>query len=817
MSAAFARLPLKPGDRLKQFELQTMLGKGGMGEVWRAKDLNVQDAERIVALKVIKQEFEEQSPLAHRRFRAEIAAIANLSHTNVIPMFGVDEAEGRVFYTMEYVESSLANRIRQHQTTDVPRDTSVETPERPESTDVAAGDQRLLSDDAIARLMLQAARGVHYAHTHAVIHRDLKPDNLLLRSHANGDKQNEEVLLVADFGLAKVLADVDARADGQDLRRSYVGTPHFAAPEQRAGTASVQSDIYSLGATMVAMLTGQPPRQPAESHLTDLGQLLGNPAIKVHPDLAAICLKCLRREPSQRFSSAHELALALERFLQRKQRFWQRVLLRAVAALALILLVISAAAAVRFKLDADTIADANNDLVQANSRSEARRLASEERRKLIQIHLYDAELTNFNKAREAGRFDQVYEILNATSPARTSDDLRGWEWFHLYDLAHSEHLRFDRHPAAVTAAALSPDNETAASGDEAGNVLIWSVKSGAIRHELPLFSGAVLTLAFSQSGSRLAAGSEDTTAVIVDAATGETLHTLDEHVLGVRALAFGPADELLVTGGEDGVIKVTKFDAGDFNTTTLTGHSSGVRTVWVDATGNRVASSADDQTLRFWDLQDGQWRAGRIIDGVPSVTALSPDFQRFALWLEADASVAVVDAETKATLWRCRALNCRSAIWRSAPAAYGSPRPTRRATWTSASCLRRLWNWLQTASRGGRGSLPCIKEPRPTSRRRAPISTSPRSAATARSRSGRRSRRRSIIFAATWAIPQPWPFHPTANGWPRATCSADCMSGIAKLARRSPRWASASGSTVPAARPTMPQSSQESISSTGSI
>jgi WD40 repeat protein/serine/threonine protein kinase len=652
LSAVFAKLPLQPGDRLKQFELQHLLGQGGMGEVWRARDLNVTDAERCVALKVIKREFEEQSPHALRRFRSEIAAIANLRHANVVPMFGVDEAEGRIFYTMEYVETSLAKRIKQHQPTDIPRDTPGASPIASLASARRTTNEKTFSDDAVARLMVQAARGVHYAHTRAVIHRDLKPDNLLLRSppteSRGAGRPGEETLLVADFGLAKIL---EAESDARDQQRSQVGTPHYAAPEQRAGTASVQSDIYSLGATMAAMLCGHPPRRPAETHDTDLGPLVGGQRPAIHRDLEAICLKCLRREPSQRFSSAHELAAALERFLQRKQRAWTRLLQGAIAALALTILAISASAAVVFKRNADTIAKVNSDLVVANTRSEARRLAAEQRRKLIQTHLYAAELTNFTKAREAGRFDQVYAILDATSPQRTGDDLRGWEWYHLYDLSHEEVLRFERHPASITACALSPDEQTAASGDRDGNVLIWNVKTGTVQHQQQLFSGAVLKLTFSPSGNRLAAGSEDTTAVILDVASGELLHTVAEHILGVPALAFGPEGDLLVTGGVDGTVKVTQKSGDNWLTTTLPAPISPIRQVWVDRTGSRLAVLADNQTLRFWERSDGQWHEGQALDGLPSLMALSPNFEQFAVWLEDEGHIAVVDVESKALLW----------------------------------------------------------------------------------------------------------------------------------------------------------------------
>jgi hypothetical protein len=264
------------------YHLETELGRGGMGVVYKAVQLGFN---RPVALKMLLNgALASQADV--QRFRLEAEAIAQLDHPNIIPVYEVGVQEGLHYFSMKLVEGS--GSLAQH----VAR---------------LRGDLR-----AAVRLLATVARAVHYAHQRGLIHRDLKPANILL-----GPDQHP---YVTDFGLAK------RTAGGSDLTQTgaIVGTPSYMAPEQARGqkTPTTAVDIYALGAMLYEVLTGRPPFR-ADTPLDTLLQVLErdverpravNPA--ADPDLEAVCLKCLARDPQERYLSAASLADDLEHWLQ---------------------------------------------------------------------------------------------------------------------------------------------------------------------------------------------------------------------------------------------------------------------------------------------------------------------------------------------------------------------------------------------------------------------------------------------------------------------------------------------------------------------
>jgi formylglycine-generating enzyme required for sulfatase activity len=271
--------------RIGDYEILSEIARGGMGVVYRAKQTKLN---RLVALKVIRAgEFADAGEIA--RFRVEATAAAGLDHPHIVPVYEVGQADGRHFFSMALVdgESLHAKVLRDGPFT------------------ASRG----------AALLLQAARGVHFANEKGIIHRDLKPHNLLL--------DRAEAIRVADFGLAKNMGnDSDLTSTGQ-----VMGTPCYMAPEQAAGNSAevvAASDVYSLGATLYFMLTARPPFQ-AGSPVETIRQVLEAsplPPRKLNPaiprDLETICLHCLRKEPAKRYASAGELANDLERWLASK-------------------------------------------------------------------------------------------------------------------------------------------------------------------------------------------------------------------------------------------------------------------------------------------------------------------------------------------------------------------------------------------------------------------------------------------------------------------------------------------------------------------
>jgi serine/threonine protein kinase len=286
------------------YEIEGILGRGGMGVVYKARQVSLN---RPVALKMVLAG-PHAGPGDLDRFRNEAEAVAQFQHPNIVQIYEVGEHDGRPFLSLEYVDGgSLAESLANGQW-------PVGNPE---------------ANRKAAELVETLARAIHAAHRRNIVHRDLKPGNILLaRSDpihgVEGVKRPDESghyqPKITDFGLAKRLDG----PRGQTRSGSVLGTPCYMAPEQAGGklkTIGPATDVYALGTILYELLTGRPPFQ-AESDLDTLMKVAAeepSPPSRLRPglprDLEAICLKCLRKDPAERFGSALALADELRRFL----------------------------------------------------------------------------------------------------------------------------------------------------------------------------------------------------------------------------------------------------------------------------------------------------------------------------------------------------------------------------------------------------------------------------------------------------------------------------------------------------------------------
>jgi len=264
------------------YDIVEEIGRGGMGVVFKARQ---RDSQRVVALKtLLAGQFSSDDDL--RRFQAEAESAASLSHPNIVPVFEVGEHDQRPFFAMELVDGTDFGELMR--------------------------DQALPPEDA-ARYLCAIARAVHFAHEAGVLHRDLKPANVLLDSTTDQPR-------VTDFGLAKVL-----HHDGSlTVTGAVLGTPSYMSPEQadpKHAEVTAATDIYSIGAILYQALTGRPPIA-GDTPLETLALVQKSEPIpprvidpRLPPDLETICLRCLEKDPRNRYASASEVADELQRVL----------------------------------------------------------------------------------------------------------------------------------------------------------------------------------------------------------------------------------------------------------------------------------------------------------------------------------------------------------------------------------------------------------------------------------------------------------------------------------------------------------------------
>jgi tetratricopeptide (TPR) repeat protein/predicted Ser/Thr protein kinase len=260
------------GERIGKFVRSAKLGSGGMGDVWKAWDTQL---DRWVALKFLRGGDAEEVA----RFRREAQLAAKLSHPNVAAVYEIGEVESRPFIAMEYVDGRTLKSL-------------------------GRGDRR-----RVVEIVRDAARGVAYAHAHGVVHHDVKPENVMVTTSGR--------VFVMDFGLARSVS-ADRSTTG-----AIIGTPSYMSPEQARGERTdARSDVYSLGATLFTMLTGRPPHE--DTNVIALLRKVGEgeaPSPRsidetIPRDLEAIALKALEGRVEARYADAGAVADDLDRWLR---------------------------------------------------------------------------------------------------------------------------------------------------------------------------------------------------------------------------------------------------------------------------------------------------------------------------------------------------------------------------------------------------------------------------------------------------------------------------------------------------------------------
>jgi eukaryotic-like serine/threonine-protein kinase len=609
------------------YEIESELARGGMGVVFRARQASLN---RPVALKMILAgQLADETDV--KRFYTEAEAAANLDHPGIVPIYEVGQHEGQHYFSMGYVEGqSLAQRL-------------------------AAGP--LLPRQAAA-LLVKVAEAIEYAHSRGVIHRDLKPGNILLDRSGNPR--------VTDFGLAKKLhSDSGLTGSGQ-----IMGTPSYMPPEQAGGDRGAvgpAADVYALGATLYALVTGRPPFQAATAMDTVL-QVIGaepvpprrlNPALE--RDLETICLKCLEKEPAKRYPSAAALGEDLQRFLagepivarpvtgaERAIKWARRRpaiagltgLVAVVASLGLGGVLWQWRAAVR----ARNIAE--NRRIEADDRrkeAEQARARESEQTALAEQRLYDVRMNLVQRYWEDYNgtvfLRNLYEELPA-SP--TAADRRGFEWSYWQRKIASGHINLEAHGEFIAGAAFSPDGQRVAWVTRDGTIPEWDVTAG---RKVRTIARRAHLVAYHADGRLFALSQDDDSVTVSDATTGEQAFRLRGDSIALGALVFRRDGRRLAAWIERGPIKV--WDTADGRETlALTRPNLRSAGVALSSDGRHLASADSDGVVRVYDASSGrEIRALRGHQGYVYGIAFSTDGRTLAS-CGIDKTVRLWDAAT---------------------------------------------------------------------------------------------------------------------------------------------------------------------------
>jgi WD40 repeat protein len=605
------------GECVGDFRLLRLIGRGGMGEVWEAEQLSLS---RRVALKLLLPERVDQRGLDF--FAREARAGGRLAHPGIVSVFGTGEDEGLHWIAMELVAEACDLR---------------------HSLEALREEGELPGDyyDQVAEFIAQVADALDVAHTGGVIHRDLKPGNILV---TDDDRPK-----VSDFGLAKLTDEHSISLAGQ-----LVGTFAYMSPEQVAvkhAGIDHRTDVFSLGVVLYEMLTlvrafeGDTTEQVAQKILWEDPVDPRTLRSKVPQDLAVICVKAMEKDPGRRYGTMAELAADLRRHLanepiharpptalQRAGKWVKRnptlSTAASIAGVALVLISIVGLFAVRNAKHAERNADL------ARGRAEQLTITNrklEEKTALAERRSYSAFLHAAEAALDAGNIREA-----ASRHALCPEPYRGWEW-------HQLGLRLDQsqrvlkgHLDGLLCVAWSPDGEHLASGSYDDTLRIWDATSGECIWTLEEHDHDVTCVAWSPDGTRFVSGSSDETLRVWDTGRGDSLLTLEGHVGFVNAVAWSPDGTRIVSGSFDTTLRIWDAASGE-SLAILKGHGSvQQREGWVlsvawSPDGTRIVSGSMDHTLRIWDAASGECVAvlNEHAAGVFPV-AWSPDGTRIA-------------------------------------------------------------------------------------------------------------------------------------------------------------------------------------------
>ena len=672
------------------YQLQAELGRGGMGVVFQAQQVSLH---RPVALKMILAG-QLASPEAVERFRREAEAAAHLDHPNIVPVYEVGTCDGHHYFSMKLIPGRSLSEAKS--------DWSVIRADEP-SGSVSHAELRA-RQRRVAKLVETLAAAVQHAHQRGVLHRDLKPGNVLI--DAAGEPH------ITDFGLAKRM-DADAQMTASN---AIVGTPAYMSPEQAVGAKhlTTAADVYGLGAILYELLAGRRLFQGDSAAQVLRLVLETEPTApraiepRLNLDLETICLKCLQKEPAKRYATAGALAEDLQRYrngepilarpVSTSERFrrWCRrnPVIASLTAGTFLSLTIGLGVAMYFAIEASHQAQSERtqrgiaerretDAINSAKAEEQAKLLAQEKEgeakaatTLAQQREQEALAAQTELAKKADALQrQVYRntvslayrewqaqngpqaasLLNSCDPK-----LRGWEWSYCSRLTRLQQLELLKDTnEEFGGVAFSPDGSRIAGAGEFGTVVVWDAVTGqelfSVKHPRPSAARyqnrRVDTLKYSPDGTKLLVAGVDSLVRLLDARDGQTIATYSGFEWGVCSVAIS-ADgrRIAASSGFEGVINSYEVRVWETESRqqllNLNGHTHTVTGIAFSPDGKRLVSTGNDRRVKVCDLESGrEFMSFSIDDGETFGVTYSRDGQRI-LVSGGDSLVHIWNANT---------------------------------------------------------------------------------------------------------------------------------------------------------------------------